>query len=91
MRELIFMCGPFTSRSGYGNHARDVFKAIHMLDKYDINCLDVRWGECPRNALDENNEFNNTLKNTFVEAGPQGIQLPKQPDIYIDVSIYTYI
>ena len=58
-----------------------------MLDKYDINCLDVRWGECPRNALDENNEFNNTLKNTFVEAGPQGIQLPKQPDIYIDVRI----
>ena len=87
MKELIFMCGPFSSRSGYGNHARDIFKAIHMTDKYDIKCLDVRWGDCPRNALSEDTQFNTTLKSTFVESGPKGVSLPKQPDVYIDVRI----
>ena len=76
MKELIFMCGPFSSRSGYGNHARDVFEAIHMTGKYEIKCLDVRWGDCPRNALNEDTEINKALKSSFVESGPKGISLP---------------
>ena len=87
MKKLIFMCGPFSSRSGYGNHARDVYRCLHKLDKYEVKCLDVRWGDCPRNALKADNEFNNSLKSTFVENGPQGLQLDRQPDIYIDVRI----
>jgi len=87
MKKFIFMCGPFSSRSGYGNHARDVFRAIHMTRKYDIECLDVRWGDCPRNALETDNEFNNVLKSSFVETGEKGIQLKAQPDVYIDIRI----
>ncbi len=87
MKKLIFMCGPFSSRSGYGNHARDIYRCLWKLDEYEIKCLDVRWGDCPRNALNESNEFNDSLKSTFTTAGPQGVQLDRQPDIYMDIRI----
>ncbi len=87
MKKLIFMCGPFTSRSGYGNHARDIYRCLYKMDKYEIKILDVRWGDCPRNALRESNDFNNSLKSCFIKNTPQGLQLDRQPDIYIDVRI----
>ena len=87
MKKLILMCGPFSSRSGYGNHARDIYRCLWKLDEYEIKCLDVRWGDCPRNSLDAPGEFNDSLKSTFVEQGPQGIQLDRQPDIYMDIRI----
>ena len=87
MKKLIFMCGPFSSRSGYGNHARDIYRCLYKMDKYEIKILDVRWGDCPRNALNESNEFNDSLKNCFIKNSPQGLQLDRQPDIYIDVRI----
>ena len=87
MKKLILMCGPFSSRSGYGNHARDIYRSLYEMGKYDIKCLDVRWGDCPRNALDRPNKFNDSLKDSIVISGPQGIQLERQPDIYIDVRI----
>ena len=88
MRKLVMMCGPFSSRSGYGNHARDVYRCLYKLaDKYDVRCLDVRWGDCPRNALDEDTTFNNSLKSSFIKQTEKGLELERQPDIYIDVRI----
>ena len=87
MKKLIFMCGPFSSRSGYGNHARDIYRSLYKLDEYEVKCLDVRWGECPRNALDAPTEINESLKKSFVQNTPKGINLDRQPDIYIDVRI----
>ena len=87
MKKLIFMCGPFSSRSGYGNHARDIYRSLYKLDEYEVKCLDVRWGECPRNALDAPTELNESLKKSFVQNTPKGINLDRQPDIYIDVRI----
>lgn len=87
MKKLILMCGPFSSRSGYGNHARDVYRCLWKLDKYEVKCLDVRWGDCPRNALESSNDFNDSLKSSFVKQGPKGIELDRQPDIYMDIRI----
>ena len=87
MKKFIFMCGPFSSRSGYGNHARDIYRCLHKLDKYEVKCLDVRWGDCPRNALQADTEFNKSLKSSFIQNTPQGLQLDKQPDVYIDIRI----
>ena len=36
MKKIILMCGPFTSRSGYGDHARSIFYALYDSKKYDI-------------------------------------------------------
>ena len=87
MKKFIFMCGPFSSRSGYGNHARDIYRSLYKLEDYEVKCLDVRWGDCPRNALAADNELNNSLKASFVTQTAQGLQLDRQPDMYIDIRI----
>ena len=52
MKQLMLICAPVTSRSGYGAHARDLVHSFSELDKFDVKILDVPWGNCPRNALD---------------------------------------
>ena len=54
MTNLVISC-PATSRSGYGAHARDLVGSFIEHDKFDVKIMDVPWGACPRNALDENN------------------------------------
>ena len=87
MKKVILMCGPLSSRSGYGNHMRDIFKAIHRLDKYDIKVMDTPWGQCPRNALSGNEKIFDVMRDSIMKPGPKGYELPEQPDIYIDVRI----
>ena len=48
----MLICAPVSSRSGYGDHARDLVRAFIKLEKFDIKIQDVPWGETPRNALD---------------------------------------
>ena len=55
----MLICAPVSSRSGYGDHARDLVRSFLQHDKYDIEIVDVPWGECPRNAL--NNEKDNNV------------------------------
>ena len=52
MKKLMLICAPVSSRSGYGDHARDLVRAFLKLDKFNIKILDVNWGETPRDALD---------------------------------------
>jgi glycosyltransferase involved in cell wall biosynthesis len=84
MKKLMLICAPVTSRSGYGAHARDLVKSFMDNNKYDIKIIDVRWGDCPRNALDVNNENDSKILNCILPDPPQ---LQKQPDIYVDIRI----
>ena len=36
MKQTILITGPVKTRSGYGNHARDICTALIQLDKYDV-------------------------------------------------------
>ena len=54
MKKLVVVTAPVGSRSGYGAHSRDLVWSFIQHDKYDIKIMDVRWGDCPHNALDEN-------------------------------------
>jgi len=83
MKKLMLICAPVSSRSGYGAHARDLTHAFIKHDKYDIKIQDVPWGDCPRNALDKNNEEDKKLINHFLLEP----KLDKQPDIYVDIRI----
>lgn len=89
MKKLVLICAPITSRSGYGNHARDIFKALYSLDKYDIKVMDVPWGSCPRNALSgkDDSGMAAVMKNAILVQGPNGLQMERQPDVYIDIRI----
>ena len=55
MKKTMLICAPVTSRSGYGDHARDLVWSFIEHDKYDVKIWDVPWGDCPRNALNKNN------------------------------------
>ena len=79
----MLVCAPVSSRSGYGDHARDLVWSFMKYDKYDIKILDVRWGECPRNALNKDNTNDKRIIDCIM---PQP-QLDRQPDIYVDIRI----
>ena len=54
MKKQVLMCAPFNTRSGYGDHARSIFYSIMDREDFEIKCVDVRWGDTPRNHLDPN-------------------------------------
>ena len=83
MKKLMLICAPVTSRSGYGNHARDLTRSFLDLDEYDIKIMDVRWGETPRNALNKDNKNDKRILDCILSQP----QLDKQPDIYVDIRI----
>ena len=83
MKKLMLICAPVSSRSGYGDHARDLVTSLIEHDKYDIKIQDVRWGECPRNALDDNNPIHKKMLDCFLKDST----LDRQPDIYVDIRI----
>jgi len=83
MKKLMLICAPVTSRSGYGAHARDLVLSFMDSNKYDIKILDVRWGDCPRNALDKDNSNDKRILDCILSEP----QLDKQPDVYVDIRI----
>tara|TARA_R100001015_G_C4634530_1_gene201200 strand:+ start:1696 stop:2970 length:1275 start_codon:yes stop_codon:yes gene_type:complete len=79
MKPLLVMSAPVATRSGYGDHSRDLLRSLIAMDKYDIKVLSQRWGSCPMNALGkEDQDIINVL-----HFG----NLPKQPDIWIQVTV----
>ena len=89
MKRTMLICGPLSSRSGYGNHARDIFYSFDKMDKFDIKVLDVRWGECPRDALKDESPTNQKIKNAIMHPNQINEWLAQsgQPDFYVDVRI----
>ena len=83
MKKLMLICAPVTSRSGYGDHARDLVLSFMKYDKYDIKIMDVRWGDTPRDALKEDTLNNKRILDCIL---PQP-QMDRQPDIYVDIRI----
>ena len=72
MKKLLVLQGPVSSRSGYGDHTRDILKSLIEMDKFNIKVIDLRWGDCPRNGIEEKDEH---LKKYFLTQ-----QLTLQPD-----------
>ena len=83
MKKLVVMCAPFSTRSGYGDHARSIYYSIMDRDDIDIKCLDVRWGTTPRNHLNPEVPRHKKLLDCFVDFE----ELKQQPDVYIDIRI----
>ena len=77
------MCAPFNTRSGYGDHARSIFYSIVDREDIDIKCIDVKWGNTPRNHLRPEVPRHKKLLDKIIK--PETIQ--QQPDVYIDIRI----
>ena len=76
-RPKLVISAPCSSRSGYGDHARDIVYSLLRQDKYDISILDQRWGACPRTELPNHPK----LKNLVIT------ELNSQPDIWAQVTV----
>ena len=83
MKKSVLMIAPFNTRSGYGDHARSIYYSIMDRDDLDIKCIDVKWGNTPRNHLRPEVPRHKKLLNTFVN--PNDIK--QQPDILFDIRI----
>src|SRR6056300_704447 len=80
-KPLLVFQAPVATRSGYGDHSRDILKSLFELDKYDIKIVPTRWGNTPQDQLDPSSEFGQKIIQNIAT------QLDRQPDIFIQVSV----
>ncbi len=77
---LVFQ-GPIFTRSGYGDHCRDLMKSLRKMDKYDIKIIPLRWGNTPQNQVSDQDEFGRwMLERVIGEVG-------EKPDVFMQVSV----
>jgi hypothetical protein len=77
---LVFQ-GPVFTRSGYGDHSRDLLKSLKMMDRYDIKIVPMRWGNTPQNQLDPSTEFGRWMLERVIT------QITQKPDVFMQVSV----
>ena len=77
---LVFQAPVFT-RSGYGDHSRDLLQSLFDLDRYDVKVVPTRWGNTPQNQLDNVSEFSTKVLNSIVTT------LDREPEVYIQVTV----
>jgi glycosyltransferase involved in cell wall biosynthesis len=82
MKPFVVVQGPVATRSGYGNHTRDLITSLIKSDKYDIQIVSLPWGNTPMDALEPNNtDHQEIMKRVAVQ------NITQQPDVFIQVSI----
>ena len=77
---LVFQA-PIATRSGYGDHSRDILKSLFELDKYDVKIVPTRWGNTPQDQINPQTEFGQKVIQNITT------QVDRQPDIFIQVSV----
>jgi glycosyltransferase involved in cell wall biosynthesis len=77
---LVFQ-GPIFTRSGYGDHCRDLMKSLRKMDKFDITIIPLRWGNTPQNQVSDQDEFGRWMLERVIP------QIGQQPDVFIQVSV----
>jgi glycosyltransferase involved in cell wall biosynthesis len=81
MKPTLVFQGPIFTRSGYGDHCRDLMKSLRKMDKYDIKIIPLRWGNTPQNQVSGQDEFGRwMLERVIAEIG-------QKPDIFMQVSV----
>tara|TARA_R110002096_G_scaffold93892_6_gene211664 strand:- start:424 stop:1749 length:1326 start_codon:yes stop_codon:yes gene_type:complete len=82
MKPFIVVQGPVATRSGYGNHTRDLVTALIKANKYDIAIVSLPWGVTPKNALEPGNNDHEEIIKRIVKQN-----ITQQPDVFIQVSV----
>jgi len=77
---LLFQA-PVATRSGYGDHSRDILKSLFELDKYDIKIVPTRWGNTPQDQINPQTEFGKKIIENIA------VKVDRQPDIFIQISV----
>jgi|TARA_R110000824_G_scaffold122580_2_gene279872 glycosyltransferase involved in cell wall biosynthesis len=82
-KPLVLVTAPVRTRSGYGNHSRDICRALIESNKYDIRIQAVRWGTTPMNALEEDNFIHQEIEKRILRQP----NLEKQPDVHLHIVV----
>jgi len=80
-KPLLVFQAPVATRSGYGDHSRDILKSLFELDKYDIKIVPTRWGNTPQDQINPQTEFGKKILENIVT------KVDRQIDIFIQVSV----
>ena len=83
MKPLVAISCPIDTFSGYGARSRDIVLPIIKSNLYDVKILAQRWGTTPWGFLENDNPDHKLMKDCIL----QGNQLPKQPDIWIQITV----
>ena len=67
MKPLVLITAPVQTRSGYGNHSRDICRALIESDKYDVKIQSVRWGNTPHLDLPGVLSYHKVVKKVPIE------------------------
>jgi glycosyltransferase involved in cell wall biosynthesis len=81
MKPTLVFQAPVATRSGYGDHARDLLHSLYKLDKFEIKVISTRWGSTPMDALNYDKQFHKWVVDSIIP----GIE--QKPDIYIQVTV----
>ena len=82
MKPFIIVQGPVATRSGYGNHTRDLVTSLIRADKYEIQIISLPWGSTPTNALKDNNPDHVEIMKRIATQN-----INRKPDVFIQVSV----
>lgn len=80
-KPLLVYQAPIATRSGYGDHSRDILKSLFELDKYDVKVVPTRWGNTPQDQINPQSEFGKRVLSSLAT------QVSRKPDIFIQVSV----
>ena len=80
-KPILVYQAPIATRSGYGDHSRDILQSIFKYDKFDVHTIPMRWGNTPQNQINPTTDFGSKLISTI------GKQLTKQPDVFVQMTV----
>ena len=81
MKPTLVFQGPIFTRSGYGDHCRDLMKSLRKMDKYDIKIIPLRWGNTPQNQVDGESDFGRWMLERVIT------EVTEKPDVFMQVSV----
>jgi len=81
MKPTLVFQAPVATRSGYGDHARDLLHSLYKLDKFEIKVISTRWGQTPMDALNYDKPFHKWVVDNIIPS------IQQKPDIYIQVTV----
>lgn len=81
-KPVLLFQGPVFTRSGYGDHARDILRSIYELDRFAVYIIPKRWGNTPQNQTELDTDFGKKMI--------RSLQIPKltdRPDVFIQMTV----
>jgi hypothetical protein len=80
-KPLLVFQAPIFTRSGYGDHSRDILRSLFKMEKYDVKIVPMRWGNTPQDQADPTSEFGQKMLSSVVT------KLDRKPDIFMQMSV----